>query len=115
MKNTQEHNTQLEAGNLNNGIGIKKYKLKKHAGVFKHNIENGVGITEWPSGAKLYGYFKDGTINSLGLFITSNKLRYYGKIKDFKPVNNKHWFDDNNNAVNFTLEESVNIFAKEIS
>ena len=114
MKNKQDQHTTSEAGNFNNGIGIRYYESGKHAGVYLKNVENGVGIKEWPSGAKLYGYFKDGKIDSLGLFITSNKLRYYGKIKDFIPVDNKHWFDNDNNPLNFTLDESKDIFAKDI-
>ena len=51
-----------EAGNLNDGLGVKYYSDRKHAGGFKDKLENGIGITEWQSGAKVYGVFKDGKL-----------------------------------------------------
>ena len=53
-------------------------------------------------------------MDGLGLFITRTKLKYYGQIKDFKPVSNKHWFNGNNKPVSLTLEESIEVFAREI-
>ena len=85
MKNKLVLSMPNEAGNFDDGIGVKYYNNRKHAGVFKDKLENGIGITEWPSGAKVYGVFKDGTMDGLGLFITRTKLKYYGQIKDFKP------------------------------
>ena len=114
MKNKLVLSMPSEAGNFNDGLGVKYYSDRKHAGVFKDKLENGIGITEWRSGAKVYGVFKDGTMDGLGLFITRTKLKYYGQIKDFKPVSNKHWFNGNNKPVSLTLEESIEVFAREI-
>ena len=114
MKNKLVLSMLSEAGNFNDGLGVKHYSDRKHAGVFKDKLENGIVITEWRSGAKVYGVFKDGTMDGLGLFITRTKLKYYGQIKDFKPVSNKHWFNSNNKPVSLTLEESIEVFAREI-